>query len=160
MYLVTQIDHPREISEKFMEAISLLLENNIILNNQTVLMKGINDDASVMANLQNELVSIGINPYYVFQCRPVTRVKKHFQVPIYKGYQVIEEAKKLMNGHSKRFRYIMSHKKGKIEIVGIKNDRIYFKFHQAKNPKNMGKFFSRNSIKKLAGWMNLKNSKF
>jgi hypothetical protein len=39
----------------------------------------------------------------------------------------VETAKKKLNGHSKRFKYIMSHRTGKIEIVGIKGDYIYFK---------------------------------
>lgn len=152
LYIVTQIDHPREITNELIQVISQLQKRNIIINNQTVLMKEINDEAEIMANLQNSLVSIGINPYYVFQCRPVKRVKKSFQTPLYKGYKVIEQAKKLMNGHSKRFKYVMSHKKGKIEIVGIKDDRIYFKYHQAKNQNDIGKFFSR-KLNKEAGWL-------
>jgi len=152
LYIVTQINHPREITDKLVQAISQLQRRNIIINNQTVLMKDINDEAEVMAKLQNRLVAIGINPYYVFQCRPVKRVKKYFQVPLFKGYNLIEEAKKLMNGHSKRFKYIMSHKKGKIETMGIQNNRIYFKFHQAMNPRNLGKFFSR-KLDKSAGWL-------
>jgi L-lysine 2,3-aminomutase len=65
------------------------------------------------------LVSIGVNPYYVFQCRPVKRVKHNFQLPLYKGIEIVEKAKAQCNGHSKRFRYIMSHRTGKIEILGI-----------------------------------------
>nr|MBC8520918.1 KamA family radical SAM protein [Methanomicrobia archaeon] len=94
----------------------------------------------------------GVNPYYVFQCRPVKRVKNHFQVPLYKGYEIVENAKKKLNGHSKRFKYIMSHQAGKIEIVGIMDDYIYFKYHQAKDPANIGKFFKK-KINKTAGWL-------
>jgi len=122
------------------------------VNNQTVLLKGVNDDPKILAELQNKLVSIGVNPYYVFQCRPVKRIKKNFQIPLYKGYEIVEDAKKRLNGHSKRFKYIMSHRTGKIEIVGIMGDYIYFKYHQAKVPKNMGKLF-RKKINKTAGWL-------
>ncbi|MCK4359874.1 MAG: KamA family radical SAM protein, partial [Candidatus Cloacimonetes bacterium] len=152
IYVVTQIDHPREITTQSIFAINKLLKSGVILNNQTVLMKDINDDPNILAELQNKLVSIGINPYYVFQCRPVKRVKQFFQIPLYKGYEIVEQAKRKLNGHSKRFRYVMSHRTGKIEIVGIVGDEIYFKYHQAKDPKNNGKFFKR-KLKKSAGWL-------
>lgn len=115
-------------------------------------MKGVNDNADILAELLNKLVGIGVNPYYVFQCRPVKRVKDHFAVPLYKGYEIIEKAKQKLDGHSKRFKYIMSHRTGKIEIIGILKNEIYFKYHQAKNPKNFGKFFKR-KLDKKAVWL-------
>jgi len=124
----------------------------VIVNNQTVLLKGVNDNPETLAELQNKLVSIGVNPYYVFQCRPVKRVKNEFQVPLYRGYEIVENAKKKLNGHSKRFKYIMSHQTGKIEIVGIMGNSIYLKYHQAKAPEDIGKFFKR-KINKTAGWL-------
>jgi lysine 2,3-aminomutase len=150
--VVTHYNHPREITQKSKNAVDSLINSGIIINNQTVLLNGVNDNPEVLAELQNKLVSIGVNPYYVFQCRPVKRVKHNFQVPLHRGYEIIENAKKMLNGHSKRFRYIMSHKTGKIEIVGVMGDYIYLKYHQAKSPKNTGKFFKR-KINKTAGWL-------
>jgi len=148
----TQFNHPKEITNESTEAINKLIENGISLNNQTVLLKGINDDAKILVNLKKKLTEIGIIPYYIFQCRPVKRVKNHFQVPLYKGYEIIEEAKKYLNGYSKRFRYIMSHESGKIEIVGIIDNEIYLKYHQAKEPENIGKLFKK-KLNKNAGWL-------
>ena len=152
IYVVTQFNYPREITKKAIKSINNLLTSGVILNNQTVLLKGINDYPKTLAKLQNNLVSIGVNPYYVFQCRPVKRVKSSFQIPLYKGIDIVETAKKSCNGHSKRFRYIMSHKTGKIEIIGLQNDHIYFKYHQAKDIKNLGRIFTR-KINKNAGWL-------
>ncbi|RJS72038.1 MAG: KamA family radical SAM protein [Candidatus Syntrophoarchaeum sp. WYZ-LMO15] len=152
IYVVTQFNHPREITPQSISAVDSLIRSEVVVNNQTVLLRGVNDDPETMAELQNRLVAIGVNPYYVFQCRPVKRVKHHFQVPLYRGYEIIEAAKKRLNGHSKRFKYIMSHKTGKIEIVGIIGDEIYLKYHQAKNPRNIGKFFKRR-LNKTAGWL-------
>ncbi len=115
-------------------------------------MKGVNDNPLVLAKLLNKLCEIGVNPYYVFQCRPVKRVKGHFQVPLYKGCSIIKEAKKYLNGHSKRFKYVMSHHSGKIEILGVKGGEIFFKYHQARNSDDVGKMFSR-KIDKKAGWL-------
>jgi KamA family protein len=152
IYLVTHFNHPGEITESSTDAIDRLIKSNIIISNQTVLLKGVNDKPEVLANLLNKLVSIGVNPYYVFQCRPVRRVKSYFQVPILKGIKVVEEAKKKLNGHSKRFKYVMSHDTGKIEIVGILEGKILFKYHQARNPKNLGKIFTR-KLDKKSGWL-------
>ena len=157
IYIVTHFNHPNEITDKSIDCIDKLIRSGVIVNNQTVLLGGVNDDPYVLAELLNRLVSIGVNPYYVFQCRPVKRVKHHFQIPLYRGYRIVEDAKKMLNGHSKRFRYIMSHRTGKIEIVGVmdnenKDPEMYFKYHQAKNPKNIGKFFKR-KLNKSAGWL-------
>ncbi len=152
LLVVTQFNHPKEITKQSIEAVDNLIKSGVIVNNQTVLLKGINDSAETLAELMNRLVGIGVNPYYVFQCRPVKRVKKQFQVPICEGVNIIENAKARCNGPSKRFRYIMSHRTGKIQIMGIVDNEVYFKYHQAKSRKNLGKIFKR-KINAKAGWL-------
>lgn len=159
IYIVTQFNHPREITGRAIEAISSLIRAGLVLSNQTVLLKGVNDDPECLASLQNNLVGIGINPYYVFQCRPVKRVMHHFQVPLHRAYDIVEGSKRLLNGHSKRFKFIMSHRRGKIEIVGRKGQEMYFKFHQARNPKDTGRFFSRN-VSSEEGWLHFGEEPF
>ncbi len=152
IYVVTQFNHPKEITKKSAGAVDALIQSGVITNNQTVLMKGVNDNPQILAQVQNKLVGIGVNPYYVFQCRPVKRVKSDFQVPMCEGYRIVEAAKAMLNGHSKRFKYMMSHKTGKIEIVGITGDYIYFKYHQAKAARNTGRFFRR-KLNETGGWL-------
>jgi lysine 2,3-aminomutase len=152
LYVVTQFNHPREITPQSVSAVSRLINAGVLLSNQTVLLKGVNDNSETLATLMNRLVSIGVTPYYVFQCRPVKRVKRHFQVPICEGVRIVEKAKAKCNGHSKRFKYIMSHKTGKIEILGIMKGKIYFKYHEAKNRKNLGVIFKRR-VDENAGWL-------
>jgi KamA family protein len=152
LYVVTQFNHPREITPQSITAVNKLINAGVLLSNQTVLLKGVNDNPKTLATLMNRLVSIGVTPYYVFQCRPVKRVKSHFQVSISEGIRIVEKAKENCNGHSKRFKYIMSHKTGKIEILGIMNKEIYFKYHQAKDRKNLGMIFKR-QIDEKAGWL-------
>lgn len=142
LYIVTHFNHPREITKKSKAAIEELLKAGVILNNQTSLLKNIHDDPSVLASLHNQLASVGVNPYYVFHCRPVKRVKKHFQFSLKTGYRIVEEAKKQLNGVAKRFRYCMSHETGKIEILGIKGDRMLFQYHQAYDAERIGKIFT------------------
>ncbi len=152
LYVVTHFNHPREITPQSIKAVSNLLKAGVLLNNQTVLLKGVNDNPETLATLMNRLVGIGVAPYYVFQCRPVKRVKHHFQVPICEGVRIVEKAKENCNGHSKRFKYIMAHVTGKIEILGIMNGEIYFKYHQAKNRENLGMMFKRR-VDEQAGWL-------
>jgi len=152
LYVVTHFNHPREITPQSIKAVSNLLKAGVLLSNQTVLLRGVNDNPETLATLMNRLVGIGVTPYYVFQCRPVKRVKHHFQVPICEGLRIVEKAKENCNGHSKRFKYIMAHVTGKIEILGIMNGEIYFKYHQAKNRENLGMMFKRR-VNETAGWL-------
>jgi len=152
IYLSTQFNHPNEITEQSTEAVSRFIESGVIVNNQTVLLKGVNDTPETLANLQKNLVRIGVNPYYVFQCRPVKRVKNHFQVPLAEGYRIVDEARGMLDGVSKRFRYAMSHEKGKIEILGTIGDEMFFKHQQAKDPEDASRFFKR-KLDETAGWL-------
>jgi lysine 2,3-aminomutase len=152
IYVVAQFNHPREITVESRTAVDRLLNAGVVVSNQTVLLRGVNDDPETMATLQSRLVGIGVNPYYVFQCRPVRRVKRGFQIPLSRGYEIIKGAKSMLDGHGKRFRYVMSHRTGKIEIVGVMGDEIYMRYHQARDPQNTGRFFKRR-LSLNAGWL-------
>jgi L-lysine 2,3-aminomutase len=152
LHVVTQFNHPGEITERSADAADILIHAGVVVLNQAILLRGVNDDPETLARLQSRLVGIGIGPYYVFQCRPVKRVKRRFQVPLKQGYDIVEGAKARLDGPSKRFRYVMSHKTGKIEIVAVKGDSIYLKYHQARDPARLGKFFRR-KITSDAGWL-------
>jgi lysine 2,3-aminomutase len=152
LYVVTQFNHPREITPESTRAVSNLIKAGVLLSNQAVLLKGVNDQPETLAALMNSLVSIGVAPYYVFQCRPVKRVKSHFQVPMCEGIGIVEKAKASCNGHSKRFKYVMSHETGKIEILGTIDREIYFKYHEAKNRENLGVMF-KCRVDEKAGWL-------
>ena len=134
IYIITQFNHPKEITEESTKAINSLLDIGVIVKNQSVLLKGVNDDSVIMAELINRLVGIGVVPYYIFQCRPVTGVKNQFQVPLREGCRILSETRKMLNGQGKCFRYMLSNESGKIEIIGSYNkDSLIFKYHQAKN---------------------------
>ena len=143
LYVSTQFNHPREITPAARRAVDTLQRAGVVTNNQTVLLKGVNDDPAVLSELQRNLTGIGVVPYYVFQCRPVKRVKKLFQIPLARGFEIVEKARTSLDGYSKRYRYVMSHRDGKVAVAGMDSEYFYFRFHQARNPKNDGKFFKR-----------------
>ncbi|KSV58531.1 KamA family radical SAM protein [Acetivibrio ethanolgignens] len=151
--IVTQFNHPRELTKEALAAVKTLKDAGCIIRNQTVLLKGVNDAASVMKELMNKLVSYGVIPYYIFQCRPVEGVKNQFQIPFTKGIDIIEEAKKGMNGQAKSVRFVLSHPTGKIEIAGkLTDNEVIFKYHQAKYDKDQSRIFVK-KIKEEQCWL-------
>ena len=155
IYVVAHFNHPREISEASIEAINLLLASGVVILNQTPLMVGINDDAKVLAKLLSRLTEFGVAPYYVFQCRP-TRGNAHFMLTLVKAYDIMEEARRQVSGIAKRARLVGSHATGKIEILGYDERFQYFSYHQAKDKREMGRFFKlprRDDAKWWDDWM-------
>ncbi|HIM15068.1 MAG TPA: KamA family radical SAM protein, partial [Acidobacteria bacterium] len=100
--------------------------------NQCPLIKGVNDDPYVLAELYSTLSYIGCPPYYLFQGRP-TAGNEPYEVPIVEGWHIFQRALRQGSGLARRARFCMSHKTGKIEILGIDSDRIYLRYHQAKD---------------------------
>lgn len=141
IYIMAHFNHPRELTDVAIEGLNRLLESRAIVVNQTPLLKGVNNDPETIAELFNQLSYIGVPPYYLFQGRPIAG-NRSFKIPLRKGYEIFEEAKKQMSGLAKRARYSMSHATGKIEIVGFLDDRIVLKYHQAKDPKKLGRLFA------------------
>ena len=144
LYVVTQFNHPRELTEEARRAVYALLDRGVQVRNQTVLLRGVNDDSQVLGELLARLTRIGVSPYYIFQCRPVTGVKGRFQVPFEEGVRIVDGAKALQNGFGKSLRYAMSHPRGKIEIIGrLPDGQMIFKFHQNKYPEDSARIFTR-----------------
>ena len=145
IYVVTHFDHPREITPQALKAIDLLIKAGVVLLNQCPLIKGVNDDPDILASLFLKLVSVGIAPYYVFQCRP-TIGNRPFAVPVEEGYKIVEEAKSRCCGVAKRARFVMSHARGKLEIVALTKEHVFFKFHRAARREDKDKLlvFERN----------------
>ena len=143
IFVVTQFNHPRELTKEAVASVHALRDTGAILRNQTVLLRGVNDDPIVLSDLLEGLVSIGCIPYYVFHCRPVTGVKSGFQTTLEEGLAIVEEAKMHLSGLAKGFKYCMSHPAGKLEILGkLPNGEMLFKFHEAKYPTDCGKIFT------------------
>ena len=153
LYLVTQFDHPREVTEEAAACAKAVLTRGIPVRNQTVLLRGVNSNPTDLAELFHKLTAIGVEPYYVFQCRPVSGVKGHFQIPLKEGVRIVEQAKAQQNGIGKALRYCMSHPTGKIEILGENTDNtMLFKYHEAKDRANLGRIFTQ-EVKQDQAWL-------
>ena len=106
------------------------------------MIKGVNDDPYVLAELFSTLSYIGCPPYYLFQGRP-TAGNEPYEVPIVEGWTIFQQALRYGSGLARRARFCMSHETGKIEILGIEDKLIYLRYHQAKDEQDLGRFFVR-----------------
>ena len=96
-YLMTQFNHPRELTTQAIEAIRLFVDAGIPAMNQTVLLKGVNDDVPTLEELCNNLVFNRIKPYYLFQGDLVSGTA-HFRVPLKEGLAIEAELRKRLSG--------------------------------------------------------------
>jgi lysine 2,3-aminomutase len=97
LWFLTQFNHPREITPETAAACERILEAGIPVLNQSVLLKGINDDYRIMRELLYGLERIGVKPYYLFQCEDV-KGTEHFRVEIGKGMRMMEKLWKTTSG--------------------------------------------------------------
>ncbi len=133
LFIPTHFNHAREITPVSTEAILRLRNAGITVNNQAVLLAGVNDSVPALVDLMNGLLRIGVNPYYLYQCMPVARVRHHFQVPLKKGVDLVDEARHSFDGYAKRFKFIIGHDIGKLEICGRIGDKLVLKQLHARN---------------------------
>jgi len=88
IWLNTQCNHPKEITEQTARAVYDLLTCGLNVGNQAVLLRGINDDVKTFQELHQKLLAIRIRPYYVFYCEPAPGID-HFRTPVEKGAELI-----------------------------------------------------------------------
>jgi len=95
IWLNTHFNHVREITPEAAEACDRLLRSGIPVNNQSVLLRGINDSVEAQAELCHGLLKIKVRPYYLFQCDEVQGTE-HLRTPVEVGIKIIEG----MRGHT------------------------------------------------------------
>jgi len=88
LWLNTQFNHPREITAQAEKACERLLRAGVPVNNQSVLLKGINDDGETLKALCTGLLRIRVRPYYLHQCDPVRGVR-HFRTSLDRGLGIL-----------------------------------------------------------------------
>ncbi len=116
LWVNTQCNHSKEITEETARAVYDLLSCGVNVGNQAVLLKGINDDVESFRNLHQKLLSVRIRPYYVFYCEPVPGID-HFRTPVEKGAELIRDA---LRGHTTGLAqpmYVIATKIGKIPLM-------------------------------------------
>jgi lysine 2,3-aminomutase len=95
IWLNTHFNHPNEITPESEAACDRLLRAGVPVNNQSVLLRGVNDSVETMTRLCHGLLKIKVRPYYLFQCDEVQGTE-HLRTPVEDGIRIIEG----MRGHT------------------------------------------------------------
>ena len=96
-FLMTQFNHPREITPESIRAVSLFVDAGIPAMNQSVLLRGVNDNSDVLEELCNRLLFCRIKPYYLFQGDMVSGTSA-FRVPLKRGMEIERELRRRLSG--------------------------------------------------------------
>ena len=90
VWVNVHFNHPKEITEQSWQAVKILRDLGIPLGNQSVLLKGVNDDTDVMRDLCHALGRLGVKPYYLYYADLVEGTG-HFRTDMYKGKEICRD---------------------------------------------------------------------
>lgn len=96
--IVLHSNHPQELASEVLHACAQLRSAGCFLLNQSVLLKGINDDAYILAELSERLFACGVLPYYLHVLDKVQGAA-HFDTPMHNVQQVFRELQRLLPGY-------------------------------------------------------------
>ncbi|KKU32431.1 MAG: L-lysine 2,3-aminomutase [Candidatus Uhrbacteria bacterium GW2011_GWE2_46_68] len=88
--IVTHFNHPKELAQENRLILERLQGTGITLKNQSVLLRGVNDDATTLITLFQSLSTLGVENYYLHQLDPACGTR-HFYVPIEKGKELMTQ---------------------------------------------------------------------
>lgn len=97
-WFVLHINHPNELDNEIFSRIKRLQNAGVIVLNQSVLLRGVNDDVDTLVKLSELLVDHGILPYYLHQLDKVQGAA-HFEVSEEEGLHLIREISKKLPGY-------------------------------------------------------------
>ena len=89
LWMSVHVNHPRELTIEVKEALERLANHGIPLGNQSVLLKGVNDDLETMKTLVHKLLMCRVRPYYIYQCDLING-SSHLRTSVAKGIEIIE----------------------------------------------------------------------
>ncbi|MGN1164406.1 MAG: KamA family radical SAM protein [Candidatus Ornithospirochaeta sp.] len=98
-YLMTQFNHASEITDEAKEAVDGFVRLGIPMMNQCVLLRGVNDSTKAQVELANDLLSLRIKPYYLFQ-GDLVQGTSHLRVPLSRGLEIEKEMREELSGLS------------------------------------------------------------
>lgn len=97
--VVVHANHPNELVADCALALRQLVQTGVMVLNQAVLLRGINDSADVLAALSERLIDLGVRPYYLHQLDRVAGTA-HFEVPEETGRALIDELRRRLPGYA------------------------------------------------------------
>jgi lysine 2,3-aminomutase len=89
LFISIHANHPKELTSEVQEGLIRLAEAGIPLGNQSVLLKGVNDDIATQKALVHKLLMCRVKPYYLYQC-DLIEGSSHLRTSVKKGLEIIE----------------------------------------------------------------------
>ena len=97
LYVNTHYNHPLEVTPRAREACFKLARAGVSLGNQTVLLKGVNNDPFVIRKLNQDLLQVMVRPYYIFHAKAV-KGTSHFRTKVEEGIEIMEKLRGYTSG--------------------------------------------------------------
>jgi lysine 2,3-aminomutase len=117
VWVNTHFNHPNELTAEAVAACAKLADAGVPMGNQSVLLRGVNDDPRVIEQLCRGLVKTRVRPYYLFQCDLVRGVE-HFRTPVSRGIEIMEYLRGRLGGIAiPQFVVDAPHGGGKIPVM-------------------------------------------
>jgi lysine 2,3-aminomutase len=99
IWINTHFNHPKEITPEARRACEAIVDAGIPLGNQSVLLKGLNDNAQTMKELLLKLVKMRVRPYYLYQC-DLSRGISHFRTKVETGIDILHQLTGNISGYA------------------------------------------------------------
>ncbi|MEM7144365.1 MAG: KamA family radical SAM protein [Verrucomicrobiota bacterium] len=99
LWLSVHVNHPRELTLEVKEALERLADHGVPLGNQSVFLRGVNDDLATMKALVHKLLRCRVRPYYLYQM-DLIEGSSHLRAPVSKGIEIIEGLRGHTTGYS------------------------------------------------------------
>ena len=99
LWMSVHTNHPKELTSEVKQALEMLADSGIPLGNQSVLLKGVNDDISTMKSLVHKLLQCRVRPYYLYQC-DLIEGSSHLRTSASKGIEIIEGLRGHTSGYA------------------------------------------------------------
>lgn len=156
--LMAHFNHPRELEpEPVRHAIAQVRQTGAVIRTQSPVLRHINDDPALWAEMWGRQVDLGCIPYYMFIARD-TGAQHYFSVPLVRAWEIFREAYQRVSGLCRTVRGpSMSANPGKVQVLGISEISgekvLVLRFLQGRNPDWVHRpFFARYDEK--ATWLN------
>ena len=95
LFISVHANHPRELTTEVRDALARMADAGIPLGNQSVLLKGVNDDEIVMKALLQKLLMCRVRPLYIYQCDLING-SAHLRTSVRRGLEIMET----LRGHT------------------------------------------------------------
>ncbi len=99
LFVSIHSNHPRELTTEVREGLGRLADAGIPLGNQSVLLKYVNDDPTVMRALVQKLLMCRVKPYYLYQCDLISG-SAHLRTSVSKGLEIMESLRGHTSGYA------------------------------------------------------------